>query len=114
MFFSSFSFINSNLHCLDPTTVFSYGMEQRLQCTDCKEVRYRVDNSDVVSVTVPAKEKGGKNEDGKEKPVYEEVELTDCLESLLGMEALEYACPSCSKNVQALKYVFFSVFFFFL
>ena len=80
-------------------------MEQRLQCTDCKKVRYRVDNSDVVSVTVPAKEKGGKNQDGK--PVYEEVELTDCLESLLGMEALEYACPSCSKNVQALKYVFF-------
>ena len=96
---------------LDPTTVFSYGMEQRLQCTDCKKVRYRVDNSDVVSVTVPAKEKG-KNQDGK--PVYEEVELTDCLDSLLGMEALEYACPSCSKNVQALKYVFFVFFFFFL
>jgi len=84
----------------DPTTVFSYGMEQRLQCTDCKKVRYRVDNADVVSVTVPAKEKG-KNEDGKS--IYQEVQLTDCLDSLLGMEALEYACPSCSKNVQALK-----------
>ena len=89
--------------CPDPTTVFSYGMEQRLQCTDCKKVRYRVDNADVVSVTVPAKEKG-KNEDGKS--IYQEVQLSDCLDSLLGMEALEYACPSCSKNVQALKYVF--------
>jgi len=84
----------------DPTTVFSYGMEQRLQCTDCKKVRYRVDNTDVVSVAVPAKEKG-KNEDGK--PIYQDIQLTDCLDSLLGMEALEYSCPSCSRNVQALK-----------
>ena len=90
--------------CPDPTAVFSYGMEQRLQCTDCKKVRYRVDNADVVSVTVPAKEKG-KDDDGKS--IYQEVQLSDCLDSLLGMEALEYACPSCSKNVQALKCVFF-------
>lgn len=86
-------------------------MEQRLQCTDCKKVRYRVDNADVVSVTVSAKEKG-KNEDGKS--IYQEVQLTDCLDSLLGLEALEYACPSCSKNVQALKYVFSVLTYFFL
>ena len=79
-------------------------MEQRLQCTDCKKVRYRVDNADVVSITVPAKEKG---KDANGKSIYLEVQLTDCLDSLLGMEALEYACLSCSKNVQALKYVFF-------
>jgi ubiquitin carboxyl-terminal hydrolase 5/13 len=75
-------------------------MEQRLQCTDCKKVRYRVDTTDVVSVTVPAQEKA-KDEDGKS--VYQEVQLTDCLDSLLGMELLEYSCPSCSKNVRALK-----------
>jgi ubiquitin carboxyl-terminal hydrolase 5/13 len=106
MFLLLSSSIGPHIHVcirvLDPTTVFSYGMEQRLQCTDCKKVRYRVDNADVVSVTVPAKEKG-KNEDGKS--IYQEIQLTDCLDSLLGMEALEYACPSCSKNVQALKYV---------
>ena len=65
-----------------------------------------MDNADVVSVTVPGKEKG-KNEDGKS--VYEEVQLTDCLNSLLGIEALEYACPSCS-NIRVLKYVFFFLF----
>jgi len=59
-----------------------------------------VDNTDVVSVSVPAKEQG-KNEDGK--PIYQDIQLTDCFDSLLGMEALEYLCPSCSKNVQALK-----------
>ena len=100
MFFYQFN----DHHCLrsypDPTAVFSYGMEQRLQCTDCKKVRYRLDTTDVVSVTVPAQEKA-KDEDGKS--VYQEVQLTNCLDSLLGMELLEYSCPSCSKNVQALK-----------
>lgn len=101
-------FIHPHFHlCPDPTTVFSYGMEQRLQCTDCKKVRYRMDNADVVNVNVPAREKG-KDEDGKS--IYQEVQLTDCLDSLLAMEALEYACPSCSKKVHALKYFFFFLF----
>ena len=37
-----------------------------------------LDDADVFSVTVPAKEKG-KNEDGK--ATYQEVQLTDCLDS---------------------------------
>ena len=93
---------------LDPTIIFSYGLEQRLQCGDCKKVRYRVDNTDVVSLIVPATEKG-KNEDGK--TVYEDVLLTQSLESLLGSEALEYACPSCQKSVIAVKFVSFTVVF---
>ncbi|KAJ7600732.1 hypothetical protein C8J56DRAFT_911137 [Mycena floridula] len=84
----------------DATSVFSYGMEQRLQCGDCKKVRYRVDNMDVVSVAVPAVEKG-KDADGK--ALYQDITLMQCLESLLGTEALEYSCPSCSKPVNALK-----------
>lgn len=86
----------------DPTTIFSYGWEQRLQCVDCKKVRYRVEEADVVSVSVPAMEKG-KTEDGK--TIYEDVELTKCLESLLGVEALEYTCPNCKRTVHALKWV---------
>jgi ubiquitin carboxyl-terminal hydrolase 5/13 len=57
---------------------------------------------DVVSVTVPAKEKG---KDDKGQYIYQEVRLFDCLDSLLSLEALEYSCSSCSRNVQALKYV---------
>lgn len=77
-------------------------MEQRLQCNDCKKVRYRTDAMDVVSVAVPATEKG---KDGDGKVLYEEVQLRQCLDALLGTEALEYACPSCGKGVHALKYV---------
>ena len=61
---------------------------------------------DVVSLLVPATEKG-KNEDGK--TIYEDVLLTQCLESLLGSEALEYTCPSCKKSVIAAKFVPFTV-----
>jgi ubiquitin carboxyl-terminal hydrolase 5/13 len=79
-------------------------MEQRLQCGDCKKVRYRVDGTDVLSVVAPAIEKG-RDVDGKVE--YEDVQLWDCLDRVLGTEALEYDCPSCEKKVNALKYVFF-------
>ncbi|KAG5651892.1 hypothetical protein H0H81_007049 [Sphagnurus paluster] len=74
-------------------------MEQRLQCNDCHKVRYRVDAADVVGVAIPAIELG--EEDGKKR--YGEVQLTQCLETLLGVEALNYVCPSCGKGVHALK-----------
>lgn len=86
----------------DVTRTFSYGWEQRLQCADCKKVKYMTEEANVVSVSVPADEKG-KMEDGK--VIYEDVLLEKCLETLLGTEALEYKCPSCNKTVHAIKYV---------
>ncbi|PPQ80059.1 hypothetical protein CVT25_001488 [Psilocybe cyanescens] len=91
----------------DPTAVFSYAAEHRLQCTSCKKVRYRTDVMDVVSVTVPANEKG-KDEDGK--CLYKDVKLTDCVQNLLGSEGLDYACPSCATNVVAVKQMKFASF----
>ncbi|KAF6752100.1 hypothetical protein DFP72DRAFT_968124 [Ephemerocybe angulata] len=99
----------------DPTGVFSYALEQRLQCGECKRVRYRRDEMDVVSVAVPAnvKPRGDAMNvegEGEGKTEYEEVELTKCLDGLLGTEALEYACPACAKNVVALKQTKFASF----
>ncbi|KAE9393596.1 ubiquitin carboxyl-terminal hydrolase 14 [Gymnopus androsaceus JB14] len=91
----------------NPTQIFAYGMEQRLQCNDCKKVRYRVDSTDVLSVAVPATEKG-KDADGK--VLYEDVSLWTCIDGLLGVEALEYNCPSCGKGVNALKQTKFASF----
>jgi ubiquitin carboxyl-terminal hydrolase 5/13 len=62
---------------------------------------------DVVSVAVPATEKG-RDADGK--VLYEDVQLLQCLDALLGTEALEYACPSCGKAVHALKCVLLNQF----
>lgn len=55
---------------------------------------------DVVSVAIPANEKS-KDEDSK--TLYEDVKLTECVDHLLGSESLDYACPSCSTNVTAIK-----------
>lgn len=93
--------IISALH-LDPTKIFSYAMEQRLQCTSCNKVRYRTDTAEVLSVGVPAIEKR-QNEEGK--ILYEDVKLTDCIEGILGKEGLEYSCPECKKTVNAVRSV---------
>ncbi|KAK7049909.1 ubiquitin C-terminal hydrolase Ubp14 [Paramarasmius palmivorus] len=85
----------------DPTSVFTFGTEGRLQCAGgCGKVRYRIDGGiDVLSVSVPAVEKkpdGGDVEmDGKK--LYEEVELTKCVDDvLLGAEVVdEWVCPDC-------------------
>lgn len=94
----------------DPSKVFSYALSQRLQCGECKKVRYRTDEQDVLSVAVPAVVKTRKTEGGEsamsvdgEKTEYEEVELVHCVDGVLGTEGLDYACPSCDKKVLALK-----------
>jgi ubiquitin carboxyl-terminal hydrolase 5/13 len=82
-----------------PTEVFAFGMEQRLQCSACNGVRYRVDPMDVVSVVVPARE-AGKDQD---KVIWSEVGIEECLDGLTAVEDLEYKCPVCGKNVIATK-----------
>jgi ubiquitin carboxyl-terminal hydrolase 5/13 len=87
---------------IDPTRIFTFAMEQRLQCTSCNRVRYRDDELDTVSVTIPAVEES-KDADGN--IIYSGVSLTDTLEILTGDEGLEYTCPQCGRAVIAHKYV---------
>lgn len=90
----------------DPTEVFKFGLEQRLQCTECRRVRYRVEKMDVLSLSVPKRELMDVDKDDKEKEdgkKYEEVELKECLDGLVRDEALEYKCPQCKKDVLAIK-----------
>lgn len=87
---------------MEPIEAFRFGMEQRIQCEECKRVRYRVDSQDSVSVPVPAQPLGA-DADGKLQ--YAPVDLTDCLDVLTGVESLEYHCPSCNKTVVATKLV---------
>lgn len=84
----------------DATAVFSYGMEQRLQCGVCNKVSYRTDAMDVLSVPVHAME-SGKDADGK--TLYTPVPFGACVDVVLAPEALEYGCPSCGTSVNALK-----------
>lgn len=84
----------------DPTRVFTFAIEQRLQCTSCNKVRYRNDELDIVSVAIPAIEE---SKDAEGKAIYRDVLLTDTLDILTGDEGLEYTCPQCNKTVVAHK-----------
>ena len=76
-------------------------MEQRLQCSECKRVGYKVDGADLASLPVEAVELGV-NEDGKK--LWKQVRLEECLDSFCETETLsDYSCSSCQKKVAAQK-----------
>ncbi|KAJ7827504.1 hypothetical protein B0H14DRAFT_1230424 [Mycena olivaceomarginata] len=91
----------------DATVVFTYGLEQRLQCGVCNKVSYRTDATDVLSVPVSAVE-SGKDADGK--TLYTPIPLVACIDAVLTPEALEYGCPSCGRGVHAIKQAKFASF----
>ena len=91
----------------EPTEIFSYGLQQRLECLGCRRVRYRVDNADVLSLSVPATEiSGGEGVAGASKVTYAPVPLESCLDLFLGetgQETLEYQCEAGCGKTQAVR-----------
>lgn len=83
----------------DPTKVFDFAVEQRLQCGKCKKVRYQVDTTNSISVNVPARKV--ESEDGDK---YQSVDFYECLDLFVQEEAIEgYHCPSCNESTVAYK-----------
>lgn len=90
----------------DPVEAFRFAMEQRLQCLNCKKVRYRTDEQENISIPVPIKRipKEAKmeiiNAEGKEaeKEEFESVTLKECLDVFTGDEIVELTCPSCGSK----------------
>ncbi|KAJ3293305.1 hypothetical protein HK104_004606 [Borealophlyctis nickersoniae] len=76
----------------DPTGIFKYSLEQRLQCFECERVRYRTESSSSLTLRVPAKKDSTKVADGQ-KPEYLPVGFDECLETVLGDEMREFQCP---------------------
>lgn len=76
------------------TDIFRFQTEKRLQCLSCNKVRYSKEAQENLSVPVPIREKG--EEDGK--TVYEEVELSECLQDYTGAQTTEYSCKCGGKE----------------
>ncbi|KAF9963072.1 hypothetical protein BGZ65_006137 [Modicella reniformis] len=83
----------------DPTKTFEFVNEQRLQCNECKKVRYTKDNTTSLSIAVPANKKAS-TPDGDE---YESVTFGQCLDTYVAPEIIPYSCPGCQKNMTATK-----------
>lgn len=102
-----FKLINISQHpapLSDPVKSFRFAMEQRLQCVNCKKVRYRVDEQDSISVPVPVRRKAsppanGTAEDKTPKGAgFEPVTLTECLDIFTSPDVVELTCPACSSK----------------
>lgn len=85
----------------EATNILRFGMEQRLQCGECRRVGYKVDEVDLASLPVEAVALG-QTEEGKK--LWKEVQLGESLDGLCASEVLDdYACSSCGKKVRAEK-----------
>jgi ubiquitin carboxyl-terminal hydrolase 5/13 len=102
----------------DPVEAFRFVMEQRLQCMNCKKVRYRTDEQENISVPVPIRRipKDSQMEvttgDGKdeEKEEFEPVTLKECLDIYTSPEVVELTCASCGSKDGFLKSSSFKTF----
>ena len=98
----------------DPVQSFRFVMEQRLECTSCKKVRYRTDEQDNVSIPVPIRplpQKPSNQSSGeKAKDEYESVTLEECLDTFTAAEAVELTCPSCGSKAGFTKRSLFKTF----
>jgi ubiquitin carboxyl-terminal hydrolase 5/13 len=102
----------------DPVDAFRFVMEQRLQCTACKKVRYRTDEQENISIPVPIRripkdsqmavtDSEGKE---KEKEEFEPVTLKECLDIFTADEMVELTCGSCGSKDGFVKKSMFKTF----
>lgn len=77
---------------MNPVQHFRFQVEQRLQCLNCRKVRYKVDEQDNISVAVPARRVQSSTDQ------FEPVTLTECLDIFTADEIVELTCPACNSN----------------
>lgn len=102
----------------DPVDAFRFVMEQRLQCINCKKVRYRTDEQENISIPVPIRRipkdatMDITDDDGKEKQKdeFEPVSLKECLEIFTADEMVELTCGSCGSKAGFTKKSMFKTF----
>lgn len=91
----------------DPTKDMRFVMEQRLQCLNCKKVRYSSNEQDSIFIDVPLEKlPAAEGEEAKYKP----VSLKQCLDNLTGSEVVELTCASCESKDGFSKRTLFKTF----
>ncbi|KAJ3212556.1 hypothetical protein HDU82_000495 [Entophlyctis luteolus] len=74
----------------DPSKTFKFSMEQRLQCIECRSVRYvKEPATEALQVPVPATENDGADVT---------IGFDNCLGKLFGDELRDFNCPKCGKK----------------
>ncbi|KAJ1815368.1 ubiquitin C-terminal hydrolase Ubp14 [Coemansia sp. RSA 2598] len=99
----------------DPTKVFDYATEERLQCTRCKKVRYKTQRASSASLPVikrVTEQPGSGDQDADAKTQrFAPVPLRECLDLMTSDETVEgYSCPECNVPTLAVKSTRFATF----
>lgn len=84
---------------IDPTSVFKFKLEQKLQCLKCSKVRYRNESTSMLSLVIPAVKSGNLLENGK--PEYLPVDFDSVLERFFGVDLREFYCPFDNQKTEA-------------
>lgn len=92
----------------DPTHVFNFETEQRLECVNCHKVRYRTEDQENLAIPVPINV-DKESEDPLEN-TYKPVELEECLKSYTSPEDVQFKCKSCGESKGGIKKVGFHTF----
>ncbi|KAJ2784668.1 ubiquitin C-terminal hydrolase Ubp14 [Coemansia javaensis] len=88
-----------------PTSVFAFTVEERLQCTRCRKVRYKTQPAASVSLPIPKRPAAAG--DGALEP----VSLAECLDLMTAEDTVDgYRCPSCEQPTAATKTTRFATF----
>jgi ubiquitin carboxyl-terminal hydrolase 5/13 len=91
-------------------------MEQRLQCLNCRKVRYSTNEQDNISIPVPMRKLPAKamnlngTEETKTTDEYQPITLKECLDSFTAEEMVELTCTSCSSKDGFSKRLLFKTF----
>ncbi|KAM5465749.1 ubiquitin C-terminal hydrolase Ubp14 [Microsporum ferrugineum] len=82
----------------NPVESFRFAVEQRLQCTSCLKVRYKVDEQDNISVEVPAIRLNHFMPGPGSDQMWETVPLQDCIDLFTRKEDVELTCSGCGNK----------------
>jgi len=96
-YFLQYIELNEKKFCNDPTTILKFSLHERLQCKQCKKVRYTKIKDNMVTFNVPANKK---DEEGNE---YKPVSFETCLSQFAFEETIEFNCPYCKTKTEATK-----------
>ncbi|KAI1812594.1 ubiquitin carboxyl-terminal hydrolase 14 [Poronia punctata] len=92
----------------DPTKPFRFVLEDRLQCINCKRVRYSSVEQDSIFIDVPLEKIT--NPDGSKSDSYQPVTLEQCLNRFTAKEAVELTCTACDSKIGFTKQTLFKTF----
>lgn len=97
---------------VDPTKIFEFQTDQRLECKHCHKVRYRTENQENLAIPVPTRIETETQVEGTEttEKTYQKVQLKELFDIFTSSEDVEYKCKSCQQSDGAIKKVGFHTF----